>query len=120
MRLTFCVACGSAEDLQHHHLVTRAEGGGDDPSNLIALCYGCHLKLHTRRMNARGVKLGGLYAKGIKNREEARDRAEALRPVLAELSGMSARAIAAELNQRGPWYAATVIRVQRRLKGERS
>ena len=27
MKLTFCVACGSTEDLQHHHLVIRAEGG---------------------------------------------------------------------------------------------
>ena len=31
---------------------------------------------------ARGVKLGGLNAKGIQFREEARGRAEALRPVL--------------------------------------
>ena len=70
---------------------------------------------------ARGVKLGGLNAKGVRNREEARARAEALRPLLAELSGMSARAIAAELNTRGiatprgsRWHTETVIRVQRR------
>jgi hypothetical protein len=30
MKLAFCVACGSTDDLQHHHLVTRAEGGSDD------------------------------------------------------------------------------------------
>jgi len=43
-------------------------------------------------------------------------------PILTKLDGMSARAIAAQLNVRkvptpngGPWYAATVIRVQRRL-----
>lgn len=72
---------------------------------------------------AQGVKLGGLNAKGIKNRDEAKERAEALRPILAELAGKSARAIAVELNERkvptpngGPWYAATVIRVQRRLE----
>jgi DNA invertase Pin-like site-specific DNA recombinase len=71
----------------------------------------------------RGVKLGGLNAKGIQIREEARRRAEALRPVLAELAGKSARAIAAELNARGTatpsggrWHAETVIRVQRRLE----
>jgi DNA invertase Pin-like site-specific DNA recombinase len=74
---------------------------------------------------ARGVKLGGLNAKGVQFREEARGRAEALRPVLAELAGKSARAIAAELNGRGTatpsggrWHAETVIRVQRRLEGE--
>jgi DNA invertase Pin-like site-specific DNA recombinase len=74
---------------------------------------------------ARGVKLGGLNAKGIQNRDEARQRAELLRPILAELAGMTARAIARELNERevptpggGPWHATTVIRVQRRLKGK--
>jgi DNA invertase Pin-like site-specific DNA recombinase len=72
---------------------------------------------------ARGVKLGGLNAKGVRNREEARGRAEALQPLLAELAGKSARAIAAELNTRrvatpsgGRWHAETVIRVQRRLE----
>jgi hypothetical protein len=69
------------------------------------------------------VKLGGLNAKGIKNRDEAKERAEALRPLFAELAGMSARKIAAALNDRnvptpngGPWSAVTVIRVQRRLE----
>jgi hypothetical protein len=68
------------------------------------------------------VKLGGLNAKGIQNRNEARTRAKALKPILTELAGMSARAIAAELNARkvptpsgGLWYATTVIRVQQRL-----
>ena len=37
---------------------------------------------------AQGVKLGGLNAKGIANREEALERAEQLRPVFAELAGM--------------------------------
>jgi hypothetical protein len=27
MRLEFCAACGSTEDLQHHHLVATARGG---------------------------------------------------------------------------------------------
>ena len=72
---------------------------------------------------AQGVKLGGLNAKGIANRDEAKARAEALRPMLAELFGLSARAVAAELNARGiatpsggRWHAETVIRVQRRLE----
>ncbi len=72
---------------------------------------------------AQGVKLGGLNAKGIRNRDEARARAEALRPVFTELAGLSANAIAVELNARnvatpsgGRWHALTVIRVQRRLR----
>jgi hypothetical protein len=75
MRFPICVACGSHDDLQHHHLVTRAEDGSDDETNLITLCHGCHAKLHERQTNgvykhrqstlaglaaakARGVKLG--------------------------------------------------------------
>src|SRR5580765_7254766 len=72
-----------------------------------------------------GREAGRPGAKGIQNRDEARQRAELLRPVLAELAGMTARAIARELNGRkvplpgrGPWHAMTVIRVQRRLKGK--
>ncbi|MGB3045012.1 MAG: recombinase family protein [Xanthobacteraceae bacterium] len=71
---------------------------------------------------AQGVKLGGLNAKGIQNRDAARDRAEQLRPIFDELAGQSARKIAEALNERkiatptgSAWHAATVIRVQKRL-----
>jgi DNA invertase Pin-like site-specific DNA recombinase len=71
---------------------------------------------------AQGIRLGGLNAGLVKVRDEAKARAEALRPILAELKDKSARAIAAELNARqvptptgSPWSAKTVIRVQRRL-----
>jgi DNA invertase Pin-like site-specific DNA recombinase len=71
---------------------------------------------------AQGVKLGGLNAGGIKKRDEALDRAEQLRPIFAELVGMSARAIAAVLNERkiptpagGAWHSVTVLRVMKRL-----
>lgn len=71
---------------------------------------------------AQGVKLGGLNAKGIANKREAQERAEQLRPIFAELAGMSHRAIAAELNARkiatpagGQWHAVTVKRTLQRL-----
>lgn len=71
---------------------------------------------------AQGVKLGGLNAGGIANRDEAKARAEALRPILAELGDISAREIARVLNERGiatptgaPWHAMTVNRARRRL-----
>jgi hypothetical protein len=79
-----------------------------------------------RRSAAEGVKLGGLNAKAVQNRDEAKARAEALRPIFAELAGQSTRAIAAELNRRNvatpngwPWRSMTVIRVQRRLAASR-
>jgi DNA invertase Pin-like site-specific DNA recombinase len=72
-------------------------------------------------LKAKGKKLGGIRKKTI---EDADARAEALRPVLKELEGKSANAIAKELSAREiktptgrPWHAMTVIRVQRRLAG---
>jgi DNA invertase Pin-like site-specific DNA recombinase len=72
---------------------------------------------------AQGVALGGLRAHGAQAREDAIERAEQLRPVFDELAGKSARKIAAALNERqiatptgGVWYAATVIRVKKRLE----
>jgi DNA invertase Pin-like site-specific DNA recombinase len=72
---------------------------------------------------AQGVKLGGLNAKGIANREEAQQRAEALRPIFAGLAGMSHRKMAVELNAMGvptpaggQWHAVTVKRVLERLR----
>jgi len=73
---------------------------------------------------ARGVRLGGLNAKGLENRRLAAERAQALRGVFGEVSGMSARKAADELNRRaipapagGRWFAAQVVRVRERLKG---
>jgi Recombinase len=64
------------------------------------------------------VKLGGTDAQSLTAAAEAKERAEALRPVLDKLAGMSARAVAAELNKRkietpsgGRWHALTVFRV---------
>jgi hypothetical protein len=51
MKLPFCVACSAKDDLQHHHLVTRAEGGSNKETNLITLCAACHHKLHQRYMD---------------------------------------------------------------------
>ena len=79
-------------------------------------------KAGLRQAKARGVKLGGANAQSAENKAAALARAEALRPVLAELAGLSDRAIAAALNDRnvatpsgGRWHAQTVQRVRARL-----
>jgi DNA invertase Pin-like site-specific DNA recombinase len=71
---------------------------------------------------ARGVRLGGLRSKGEEYQREAAARAEQLRPIFEELSGLSARGTAEELNRRGiptasggKWHAVQVIRVRERL-----
>lgn len=48
------------------------------------------------------MKLGGPNVGSIRDRDEARQRADLLRPLLAEVAGMPARAIARELTARGP------------------
>jgi len=71
---------------------------------------------------ARGVALGGHREQSEINRAAAAERANGLRSVFAELSGLSARATAEELNRRGistatggKWHAVQVIRVRERL-----
>jgi DNA invertase Pin-like site-specific DNA recombinase len=72
---------------------------------------------------ARGVVIGGLRDKGRELQAEAEARAEALRPVFTELVGLSHRAAAKALNERGirtatgkQWYAEQVARVRARLR----
>jgi recombinase len=66
--------------------------------------------------------IGGLRDKGRELHAEALDRAEALRPIFAELAGLSHRALAKALNDRGiktvqgaAWSAVQVTRVRKRL-----
>ena len=46
MRLDFCVACGTRENLNHHHLQPRCRGGKDIESNLITVCQYHHGVIH--------------------------------------------------------------------------
>jgi DNA invertase Pin-like site-specific DNA recombinase len=71
---------------------------------------------------ARGVRLGGSNAQSVANRDEARRRAETLRPLFDQLADLSANAAATELNRRKvptpkgkSWHALTVMRLRRRL-----
>jgi 5-methylcytosine-specific restriction endonuclease McrA len=43
-----CQGCGSAINLQVHHLKARSRLGGDLMQNLITLCVSCHRKKHGR------------------------------------------------------------------------
>jgi len=133
MRLTFCVACGSQEELQDHRLVPFAEGGGDEPRNLITLCRDCHFLLLGRRGNgAYGVKrqherkrwLGGPRPFGFTIAADG-----ALEPDLAEQAaivviqelyrtGLSLRAISADMKRRGVTISHTGV--AKLVTGERS
>ena len=79
-------------------------------------------KAALRAAKARGVVLGGMTSKSLEYQRQARERAEQLRSVFAELRDLSARKAAETLNARniptpegGKWYATQVIRVRKRL-----
>jgi ribosome-binding protein aMBF1 (putative translation factor) len=86
VKLPFCVACLAKEDLQHHHLVTRKEGGKDDETNLITLCVSCHDKLHERQ-------IAGTY-------DHSRNIKAGLRRAVAEGKELGRPRIAPELEER--------------------
>jgi DNA invertase Pin-like site-specific DNA recombinase len=117
--------------MQHHMPFIVCELGRDvDPFmlHIYAALAEKERRLISERTRAglaaakrRGVKLGGRNAQSDQTWAEAMERAEPLRPVLAELVHMSARAAAEELNKRkvetpagGQWHAATVLRVRKR------
>lgn len=73
---------------------------------------------------ARGTKLGrhGAEVLSVRHKAEAVERAQHLAPIFAELTGMSSRAAAAELNRRGiptptggEWHPMQVQRTRQRL-----
>ncbi len=40
--------CGRTRFLEVHHIVSRQQGGGNDPENLVTLCASCHRLWHER------------------------------------------------------------------------
>jgi hypothetical protein len=59
--------CRSARGLEVHHIVHRADGGGNDPSGLVLLCSACHRSHHA----------GVLTISGTADRLEVRRPAQA-------------------------------------------
>lgn len=45
-----CQGCGSARDLQVHHLRARSKLGDDALENLISLCAACHAEQHRKEL----------------------------------------------------------------------
>ncbi len=53
-----CKRCGTGADLEVHHIIPRRVGGGEESSNLIALCRHCHVLIEniTRDLISQGVE----------------------------------------------------------------
>ena len=46
-RRAYCENCWTTQGPFHvHHIRSRGAGGGDEPQNLISLCFECHRKVH--------------------------------------------------------------------------
>lgn len=48
-----CVLCGVVERLELHHVLPRAQGGGDVHDNLVFLCHECHRRITVNDVVAR-------------------------------------------------------------------
>lgn len=42
-----CRKCGTARNVEAHHIVYRSQGGSNDLTNLILLCNRCHAVVHS-------------------------------------------------------------------------
>ena len=61
VNLRDCLACrvcgqrptskiGYHAGFEYHHVLQRAHGGSDDPSNLVLLCHSCHVRWHQGKL----------------------------------------------------------------------
>lgn len=50
-------ACRHIITLDIHHIVYVSDGGGDDPTNLLALCPYCHSMHHAKQIPAEAIRL---------------------------------------------------------------
>lgn len=113
MRLNFCVFCGTAIGIEHHHLVPLSFGGTDTEDNILSVCGTHHGLLHgvrrtpdiraltvagLNRAKARGVKLGSGNPRAGGRRlhelalERAREHEPAVRAALAGAKTLTAAA----------------------------
>ena len=121
MKHNHCVACGTPNNLNQHHLVPRSLGGSEEESNLITLCGLCHAKAHRvqadwrhselirkamRHKQSQGEYIGGgaPYGFELLDGELIEDSYE--HDVIRQAkelrdSGLSLAAVAKELDRRG-------------------
>ena len=58
MKQDKCAVCGTTKNLEHHHIIPKADGGTDDETNFLTLCGKHHAAIHgielTRRRGGWG------------------------------------------------------------------
>ena len=69
-----CEKCGSAFDLEWHHVIPFSEGGDDSDENLQVLCHPCHVALHRHLDDYREAgRWGGLVSAFLREERLGRD-----------------------------------------------
>jgi hypothetical protein len=139
VKLDFCVACGTKENIQHHHLKPASKGGSDEEFNLITLCIQCHATIHnrTKAFSHKQLTVDALAAKKSRGERAGSvpygyDLADDGQTLIANkfesdaiilmqrlhAKGLSLRKIGAELDKRGiatkkgaKWAAATINQI---------
>lgn len=41
-----CQRCGEKSNIHRHHIIMKADGGNDEPDNIMPLCVSCHMEWH--------------------------------------------------------------------------
>src|SRR5688500_11592909 len=91
-----CTIC-SEKCFELHHIVEQAEGGSDDPDNLIVLCPNCHQHRYHRSGEFTRDQLR-LYKKNLKESAEVERRLlQNLEEIRARIGTEPAAAIEASL-----------------------
>ena len=117
-----CPGCGNHSVHFHdHHIVPRALGGLDQPSNIIEICVDCHGKIHSRKFlnhseltktalqhkKANGQRVGNIpFGLNVADDGKMLIKNETEQATLTKLlelrqKGLTLRDIATELNRLG-------------------
>jgi hypothetical protein len=48
--------CNTTSPLEIHHIKSQADGGSDDPSNLMCLCRNCHGRVHNGEIQTQAIR----------------------------------------------------------------
>lgn len=105
-RRGYCENCWNASGPFHvHHIRPRGAGGGDEPSNLISLCWECHRKVHDGKLSLGPRRpepppldlLVQAYCAQEESVEDGRWAQAAVVTVMVEGMGMKPREVSAQL-----------------------
>ena len=55
-----CVRCGSAKNLEFHHISYPADFINDTEDNIITLCVNCHRKIHENDFHTEAIRKAGI------------------------------------------------------------